>query len=64
MMLSQTHPPLGGDARRFMGYYPDVSMLLVPLIVVFLFVLPFVMAWLEPKKAPTRRSAPRRTNSR
>jgi hypothetical protein len=47
-----------------MGYDVEVSVLLVPLIVVFLFVLPFVMAWLEPKKAPTRRSASRRTNSR
>ena len=47
-----------------MGYDPDVSMLLVPLIVALLFVLPFVMAWLEPKKAPTRRTASRRTNSR
>jgi hypothetical protein len=39
-------------------------MLLVPLIVAFLFLLPFVMAWLEPKKAPARRSDSRRTNSR
>jgi hypothetical protein len=46
------------------GTAPDVSMLLVPLILVFVFVLPFVMAWLEPKKAPARRSPSRRTSSR
>jgi hypothetical protein len=42
-----------------------VIVLLVPLIVVFLFGLPFVMAWLEPKKAPTHGAASRRrTTSR
>jgi hypothetical protein len=41
-----------------------VIVLLVPLIVVFLFALPFVMALLEPKKAPTHRTASRRTTSR
>jgi hypothetical protein len=64
MMLSRTHSRPGGDARRLFGYYPDVSILLVPLIVALLFVLPFFMAWLEPKKAPARRSDSRRTNSR
>jgi hypothetical protein len=46
------------------GTAPDVNLLLVPLIVVALFLLPFVMAWLEPKKTPTHRSASRRTTSR
>jgi hypothetical protein len=41
-----------------------VIVLLAPLIVIFLFALPFVMAWLEPKKAPTRHRASRRTTSR
>ena len=42
------------------GTEPDVTLLLIPLILVVLFVLPFVMAWLEPKKGPTHRAASRR----
>jgi hypothetical protein len=42
-----------------------VSLLLIPLVVIVLFLLPFAMAWLEPKKqAPTHRAVSRRPSSR
>ena len=62
-MLSVTHPA-SADERRLAGYGAEVIVLLVPLIVAVLFALPFVMAWLEPKQAPTHRTASRRTGSR
>lgn len=41
-----------------------MSLLLIPLILAAAFGLPFAMAWLEPKQAPTHRASPRRTTSR
>ena len=53
-----------GMRRTSWGTEPDVSLLLIPLILASAFVLPFAMAWLEPKHAPTHRAASRRTTSR
>lgn len=39
------------------GTESDVNLLLIPLILVAVFVLPFAMAWLEPKEAPSDRAA-------
>jgi hypothetical protein len=41
-----------------------VNLLLIPLILTGAFVLPFAMARLESKQAPTHRAASRRTISR
>jgi hypothetical protein len=46
------------------GTQPDVNPLLIALILAGLFALPFTMARLEPKKAPTHRAASRRPTSR
>jgi hypothetical protein len=46
------------------GTEPDVSLLLIVLILAGLFALPFAMAWLERKDAPTDRAASRRRTLR
>ena len=45
---------------RSSGTGADVNLFLIPLIVASAFALPFAMAWLEPKQAPTHRAASRR----
>ena len=49
-----------GDGRLDAGYWPGVSLLLIPIFLVVLFGLPFVMALLEPKKMPPTHRAPSR----
>ena len=38
-----------------------MSLWVVPLILVSAFALPFALAWLEPKEAPTHRASSRRS---
>ena len=49
-----------------MGTRPDVELLLIPLILTGVFLMPFALAWLEPKpmQAPTHRAQTRRTPPR
>ena len=64
-MISDTPNATQGIHSSSRGTDPDVSLLLIPVFVVILFLLPFAMAKLEPKKqAPTHRATSRRPSSR
>jgi hypothetical protein len=63
-VLYVTHPGPQGDAQLLAGYVAVVNLLLIPLMLAGIFVMPFTMAWLEPKKAPTHREESRRPTPR